>query len=126
MYITDLQFLQYSISFLYFKALNCLIWFKKKKINNLNASKEKMPLKRKYISNSIKKQVCRLQEYKCSSCLIMLPYTYNIYHIIPWAMSQDNNIENLQALCPNCHALKTVNDRKNIIEWKNESKMEID
>jgi hypothetical protein len=48
----------------------------------------------------------------------MLPHTYNIDHITPWAMTKNNNIENLQALCPNCHALKTVKDRQKITKWK--------
>ena len=33
---------------------------------------------------------------------------YEIDHIEEYVVSQDNNIDNLQALCSNCHSLKTI------------------
>ena len=36
-----------------------------------------------------------------------LPAAYQVDHIVPLAMGGPDSFENLQALCPNCHADKT-------------------
>jgi 5-methylcytosine-specific restriction endonuclease McrA len=59
------------------------------------------------LGESIKKQVAYRQQYKCSSCLLLLPPSYQIDHIIPHSISGDDTIDNLTALCPNCHSNKT-------------------
>lgn len=42
---------------------------------------------------------------------------YEIDHITEFSISQDNRIKNLQALCPNCHSVKTRKfNRKSFID----------
>ena len=38
-------------------------------------------------------------------------YAFEIDHIIPWCVSQDSSIENLQVLCPTCHTMKTRKEK---------------
>ena len=65
-----------------------------------------MSRKRK-LSESVKKEVAHRQNYICCKCGQILPPTYQTDHIIPHSISNDDSFENLQALCPNCHSVKT-------------------
>ena len=65
----------------------------------------------RYISDKIKKSVLELQNYKC---LLWICYDgtfdgagYDFDHIDEFSKTQDNSIYNIQALCPNCHSVKT-------------------
>jgi len=79
------------------------------------------------ISESTKKQIAGKQSFKCANkpgsnlrglegynC-IMWQYrdgcfdeaTYHIDHIVEHSLTQNNEISNLQALCLNCHTVKT-------------------
>jgi 5-methylcytosine-specific restriction endonuclease McrA len=78
------------------------------------------------IPELIKKKLIFNQKYKCIKCCILLPYTYEIDHIVPYSISKNNEINNLQALCPNCHALKTKEDNINIRKWKSDNLMDIE
>jgi 5-methylcytosine-specific restriction endonuclease McrA len=64
----------------------------------------------RFIPERVKKQLLYNQEYVCNLCPVMLPPTYQIDHKIPYCISRDNELSNLQALCPNCHAFKTQNE----------------
>lgn len=79
---------------------------------------------RKSISTIIIKQLLYNQLYKCNTCKCMLPPTYQIDHITPWSETMNNSIENLQALCPNCHAVKTVSDTLRLNEIKKKEQKE--
>ena len=51
--------------------------------------------------------------YKCNMCKDILPPTFQVDHIIELRDGGEDCYENLQALCPNCHATKTrANDLK--------------
>jgi hypothetical protein len=80
-------------------------------------------MKRK-LSETVKKQVAFEQEYKCDKCKCLLPPSYQIDHIIPHCISGDDSRENLVALCPNCHATKTQQERKRIVYFKKRSVIE--
>lgn len=73
---------------------------------------------RKSIRESTKKEISYRQSYKCLKCFDLLPPSFQIDHIIPWSLSHDDSEENLQALCPNCHSLKTQKEYMRIIQYK--------
>ena len=64
------------------------------------------------VSASISKQVAASQEWKCKKCVTTLSSAFQIDHIIPKCQGGTNDVSNLQALCPNCHALKTQKEPK--------------
>ena len=64
------------------------------------------------VSASITKQVAASQEWKCKKCMSTLSAAFQIDHIIPKCHGGNNDLVNLQALCPNCHALKTQKEPK--------------
>lgn len=76
------------------------------------------PMSRKSIRESIKKEVSYRQSYKCAKCSLLLPPSFQIDHIIPWSVSNDDSEDNLQALCPNCHSCKTQKETMRIIHYK--------
>ena len=73
---------------------------------------------RKSIRESTKKEISYRQSYKCLSCCQLLPPSFQIDHIIPWSLSHDDSEENLQALCANCHSVKTQKEYMRIIQYK--------
>ena len=48
---------------------------------------------------------------KCRKCRRPLPARYHIDHIKEFSGGGSDRASNLQALCPNCHAQKTEDDR---------------
>ncbi|MFA0718303.1 HNH endonuclease [Vibrio splendidus] len=44
----------------------------------------------------------------------------DLHHIVPWAECQEHKVDNLIALCPNCHRLAHDNsiDRKSLLKYK--------
>jgi hypothetical protein len=89
--------------------------------------------KSRYISEKVKKSVLEFQNYKCANnpnfpalnlhnykCLLWICYDgsfddsgYDFDHIDEHSITQDNSISNIQALCPNCHRVKTKKFMKN-------------
>ena len=79
----------------------------------------------RYISCKTKKEVLERQQYKCAqikdySCLLWLVNNgyfdeagYQFDHINEFSLTKNNSIINIQALCPNCHAVKTSRFRQN-------------
>ena len=64
---------------------------------------------RQHFSDSVKESVLRKQDHKCAHCK-------RILNVVDWDhkdRDRSNNSEsNCQALCPNCHAIKTRSARK--------------
>jgi len=60
-------------------------------------------MKKRSLSESVKKQIAFAQQYKCKKCDVLLPSSYQIDHVIPHSVSNDDSEQNLMALCPNCH-----------------------
>ena len=58
-------------------------------------------MSRPAIPIEIKREVLFEARHHCAVCCTPLPLEYA--HIIPWSKSQDHSLENLIALCANCH-----------------------
>ena len=52
-------------------------------------------------------EVAYKTKYRCNSCDVLLPPTFEIDHIVELRDGGKDEYDNLQALCPNCHSLKT-------------------
>lgn len=76
-----------------------------------------MTSKRK-LSESVKKIIASKQDWKCNICSNILPASYQIDHIIPHSISQNDSSDNLVALCPTCHANKTQSELSRIRDFK--------
>ena len=61
--------------------------------------------KRRYFTETVKKQTLRDQNYKCAICKRTTGGVWDYDHID--GNRSNNDIDNYQALCPNCHAKKT-------------------
>jgi len=92
-----------------------------------------MNTKSRYINEKTKKLVLEYQNYKCANsplspainlndykCLLWICYDgtfddagYDFDHIEEHSHTNDNSIDNIQALCPNCHRVKTKKFMKN-------------
>ena len=75
-----------------------------KNFNNSKNSKRKL-------SETTKKVVASNQQWSCKKCNIMLDASYEVDHINPLYNGGTNDITNLQALCRNCHGVKTMKDK---------------
>jgi hypothetical protein len=89
--------------------------------------------KSRYISENIKKNVLQFQNYKCANnpnipalnlndykCLLWIcndgnfdESGYDFDHIDEHSITSNNSISNIQALCPNCHRVKTKKFMRN-------------
>lgn len=63
--------------------------------------------KRKKLSNFQRNTIAHSQKWQCKKCNALLPAAFEIDHILPLWCGGNNEILNLQALCPNCHANKS-------------------
>ena len=64
-------------------------------------------LYKRNVSPKTKKIIASKQEWKCNICGKILDFTYEVDHINELRYGGNNEIDNLQALCPNCHRRKT-------------------
>lgn len=62
------------------------------------------------VSETKKKYVASQQDWKCGHCKKQLSASFEVDHIIRLENGGTNNIDNLVALCRNCHGEKTVNE----------------
>jgi hypothetical protein len=63
------------------------------------------------VSETKKKYVASQQQWKCGKCQRTLDAAYQIDHKLALYKGGTNNIDNLEALCRNCHGEKTVYDK---------------
>lgn len=86
------------------------------------------PIIKKYISIFVKNHILQQQNYKCANtiknykCLLWTTNNgffdeagYEFDHIDEFCLTSNNTLNNIQALCPNCHAVKTkrfMNNKK--------------
>lgn len=66
------------------------------------------------LSETTKKIIASNQKWNCNICNSMLDASYEVDHINPLYKGGNNELYNLQALCRNCHGMKTINDKLNI------------
>lgn len=70
------------------------------------------PKRKRTLTQTDKKSIAHKQDWKCKKCGKSLPVGYHVDHIKEFSAGGSDNPSNLQALCPNCHAEKTENDRR--------------
>ena len=63
------------------------------------------------VSESKKKYVAANQNWKCGKCQQVLDATFEIDHKVDLQFGGSNHVSNLEALCRNCHGLKTLKNR---------------
>jgi 5-methylcytosine-specific restriction endonuclease McrA len=89
------------------------MYLEKDSISKLMNKFDKPNTKRK-LNETTKKVVASNQQWKCNRCYILLNASYEVDHILPLYKGGNNDMHNLQALCRNCHGLKTINDKLNM------------
>lgn len=62
------------------------------------------------LSEARRREIAYSQSWCCASCGILLQPDFQIDHKVPVAMGGHNGSRNLQALCLDCHKLKTQQD----------------
>jgi hypothetical protein len=62
------------------------------------------------VSETKKKYVASSQEWKCGHCQSQLDHTFEIDHRIRLEYGGGNDVQNLIALCRNCHGKKTASE----------------
>jgi len=62
------------------------------------------------VSETKKKYVAANQDWKCGSCQSQLDHTFEIDHKIRLEYGGGNDVQNLIALCRNCHGRKTASE----------------
>ena len=80
---------------------------KKKFLHKLNKVKRS-------VSESNKKYIATNQKWRCAHCNNLLDNTYEVDHIIALYRGGTNDLTNLEALCRNCHGVKTFKEKMGI------------
>ncbi len=63
------------------------------------------------VTNLMKKTVAANQAWACAHCKHILDSSYEVDHIVALFNGGTNEIDNLVALCRNCHGKKTMAER---------------
>jgi len=62
------------------------------------------------VSEAKKRYVASSQNWKCANCAQQLNHTFEVDHIMRLEYGGSNEVNNLSALCRNCHGLKTAKE----------------
>ena len=62
------------------------------------------------VSETKKKYVASNQQWKCGNCQAQLDHTFEIDHKVRLEYGGGNDVQNLIALCRNCHGRKTASE----------------
>ena len=62
------------------------------------------------VSETKKKYIASIQDWKCGHCQSQLDHTFEIDHKIRLEYGGGNDVQNLIALCRNCHGKKTASE----------------
>ena len=124
-------FIVYQCNFISLKYLKSIewmnliknIWFilpiitmylEKDSISKIMYKSKKSSQYKRNLSETNKKVVASNQQWTCNMCKKMLDASYEVDHINPLYKGGNNDMNNLQALCRNCHGNKTINDKLNV------------
>lgn len=67
-------------------------------------------MKRSFTAPQLRLVAAR-QDWKCSACSCVLPAAFEVDHTIALADNGADELSNATAMCPNCHAEKTLVER---------------
>ena len=82
---------------------------------------------RKKLTEYEKQKILERQNYRCAICGKRLkPGVIHFDHKKPLALGGSDDIRNIQALCPECHHIKTKEDRHKIAKAKKKSSSSFD
>jgi hypothetical protein len=88
-------------------------------VNGLDSSKYNMERRmqnsgkngtKRSVSETKKKYVASQQDWKCGHCKSQLDHTFEIDHRLRLEYGGGNDVQNLVALCRNCHGKKTASE----------------
>jgi hypothetical protein len=77
---------------------------------NQNSCSQPQGKTKRAVSETKKKYVAAQQDWKCGQCNSQLDHTYEIDHRIRLEYGGGNDVQNLVALCRNCHGKKTASE----------------
>jgi len=77
---------------------------------NQNSFSQPQGKTKRAVSETKKKYVAAQQDWKCGQCKSQLDHTYEIDHRIRLEYGGGNDVQNLVALCRNCHGKKTASE----------------
>ena len=91
-------------------ANECGDW-KRRRVSSGARVRANMPPKRKWTSSE-KRSVGARQAWTCARCATLLPATFEVDHVQPLHKGgADCVVTNAEALCNQCHARKTLDER---------------
>lgn len=76
--------------------------------NFINSPNKKI---KRNVSESKKKFIASNQKWRCAHCQSLLDNTYEVDHIVALYRGGNNDLNNLEALCRNCHGKKTFREK---------------
>jgi len=86
------------------------------KIEYLHASTwgaiEQLQFMRRLATRTERNLLAIIQNYRCAICNADLANGFECDHLVPWSKGGQTTLENLQALCLNCHSSKTQEEAK--------------
>lgn len=62
---------------------------------------------RRNLTPAEKKRIAASGGWTCAICKRVLPASFQIDHVVPLSEGGEDHADNMQSLCPNCHADKT-------------------
>jgi hypothetical protein len=84
---------------------------------------------RRILTEVQKRIIACAQNYMCvgeiCNSVTLLPRTWELDHIIPLSKDGTNKPDNLQIICPNCHALKTQKELMSAAKLKRDERIRI-
>lgn len=82
-----------------------------KRMMNSGSNRNRNQQHKRSVSETKKKYVASNQHWKCGHCNQQLDHTFEVDHIQDLQYGGDNSVDNLVALCRNCHGKKTMSSK---------------